>query len=292
MRVRAAPRRARDDGPVRVSTRIERGNAFTPWSKWSRTCAGEAARRSPYDGTPEVRLACANAAPGSDERREHRARRARSHRCGAPASGERWPKIGARSRSENSSTAITTNTSANAPPKATDRGRTARPIASGVAAISTQPFRWWRKAERWKNHGFASWIRKAEPETNRASAVVSRQYGLFSFPRASPSSAAPGEHHHLRPGAVRERVDRRVGVEHHHRPHQHAHPEEEPREEVHAPRPHRPDLLADDRLGQEDQPEQEDPAGEEPVDHLSLRLHRDPPAGRCRRGARSRSPRR
>ena len=127
--------------PSAVITRIEAGNTFTPWSKWSRTSAGETARRWPYDGTPALRLACAQGRPGKGERREHRSREREPHRCGAPASGEMCPKTGARSRSENSSTAITTNTSANAPRKASEPGRTARPIASGVAAISTQPLR-------------------------------------------------------------------------------------------------------------------------------------------------------
>ena len=75
-----------------------------------------------------------------------------------------------------------------------------------------------------------------------------------------------------------------------------ADPERDRRPEVDAPAPHREDLGADDRLGEEDQPEQEKARGEGPVDELSSRSHArsgdrrgGPGRSRARTGDRHRS---
>src|SRR5436309_11794246 len=100
-----------------------------------------------------------------DENR--RRQRLRSHR--APASGDRCPKIGATLRSQKSSAATATIITANPALKTGDRGWTARPRQTAEPASSVHPRAWCRKAEREKNHGFCSWIRKASPETTSAS---------------------------------------------------------------------------------------------------------------------------
>src|SRR5919198_1540188 len=81
--------------------------------------------------------------------------------------------------------------SPNALPAATERGRTTRTTGTTAATTSVQPIRWWRNAERWKNHEFCSWIRNEAPETSKASVLVSRHQGLEIFPRTSASSTAP-----------------------------------------------------------------------------------------------------
>ena len=60
-----------------------------------------------------------------------------------------------------------------------------------------------------------------------------------------------GEHQDLGPRAVREHVQRRVGEEDHHRPHQQAEREGEAGPQVGAPGAALPDLGADDRLGEQ-----------------------------------------
>ena len=82
-----------------------------------------------------------------------------------------------------------------------------------------------------------------------------------------------GEHRHLGPRGVREHVERRVREEDRDRPEQDAEPEGDRRPQVQAPAAHREDLGADDRLRQQDQPEQEKPRRERPVDELSSRSH-------------------
>src|ERR1700742_2068375 len=76
---------------------------------------------------------------------------------------------------------------------------------------------------------------------------------------------------------MRIHVDGRVREERHHGPEQDAHPERETGPQVLAPRPHAPHLLPDDRLGEQAETDEEDPRGEAPVDHLSVRLHLSSP---------------
>ncbi len=95
---------------------------------------------------------------------------------------------------------------------------------------------------------------------------------------------AAREHQHLGPRAVRVHVDRGVGEERHHRPHHDAHPERDPGPQVLPPPSRVPDLAADDRLGQETQAQEEQGAGEQPVDHLCRRFHQ---ASRSARSASS-----
>src|SRR5581483_1391356 len=85
-----------------------------------------------------------------------------------------------------------------------------------------------------------------------------------------------GEHHHLGPGAVRQHVDGRVREEDHHRPHQHPEREEQRGPQVGPPRAQAPDLAADDRLREQEQPEEQEPGREQPVNVLGGRLHYGP----------------
>src|SRR5262249_7786291 len=123
--------------------------------------------------------------------REERDDGEKLHLWGTPASGERCPKMGARSRSQYSITASATKVTAYADPSPTERGRTQR--ASGITApmTSVQPMRWCRNDERWKNQPFCSWTSNAVPETRSASTDVRRHHGLEIFPRTSASSVAP-----------------------------------------------------------------------------------------------------
>ena len=118
---------------------------------------------------------------------------------------------------------------------------------------------WCRNAARANSQPFCSWISSEAPETARASGTARCHARLCSFPRSRPSSAAPGEHHRLRPHAVGDQVDRRVGEEDHHRPHQHPEAEEEARPEVGAPGATAPDLFADDRPREQQQPSSRNP---------------------------------
>src|SRR5262249_35034063 len=63
-----------------------------------------------------------------------------------------------------------------------------------------------------------------------------------------------------------------------HRPHPHAEREQESRPEVDPPLPPPPDRRARDRLGELQQAEEEDAAGEHPVDDLGGRVHSSSPA--------------
>ena len=96
-------------------------------------------------------------------------------------------------------------------------------------------------------------------------------------PVHEPQLGAAGEEQHFGPRAVRVHVDRRVGVEGHHGPHQDAHHEDEARPQVGPPGAHPPDLLPDYRLADEAEPEQQQARREQPVHHFSGRLHPSPP---------------
>ena len=72
-----------------------------------------------------------------DERDECEA----SHRCCCPASGDRWPKIGATSRSEKSWIETTTITAANAAWNAAERGRNASASGASAPTMNVQPIR-------------------------------------------------------------------------------------------------------------------------------------------------------
>src|SRR5438093_1340061 len=126
-----------------------------------------------------------------DERDEYHEQRDASHRCWGPASGERWPKTGARSRSEKSITDSAITETANAVFSTTERGRNTSASGNSAAPTSVQPTRWCRKAERAKNQSFCSWTRNAAPETAMPIGVASLHQRLCSFPFASPSSAPP-----------------------------------------------------------------------------------------------------
>ena len=63
------------------------------------------------------------------------------HRCAGPASGERWPKIGATSRSVNSWIETTTITAANAAWNAAERGRNASASGASAPTMNVQPIR-------------------------------------------------------------------------------------------------------------------------------------------------------
>src|SRR4029079_12001985 len=91
---------------------------------------------------------------GRRERREEQDEREPLHLCGVPASGDRSPKIGARSRSANSATAMTRNTSAKPAFATTQRGRSARASGNTAPSSSSQPRKWCRKDERWNTHWF------------------------------------------------------------------------------------------------------------------------------------------
>ncbi len=82
------------------------------------------------------------------------------------------------------------------------------------------------------------------------------------------------EHGRLRPRRMGEHVDRGAREEHDDRPQQHAEPEREAGPEVGAPAPPLVHLGADDRLGEQEQAEQEEAGAERPVDELSSRRHR------------------
>src|SRR5262249_8808013 len=126
-----------------------------------------------------------------DERHDEADEDDASHRCGGPASGERWPNTGARSRSEKSITDSAITDTANAALRTIERGRKTSASGKSAAPISVQPTRWCRNAERAKNHPFCSCTRNAAPETARPIGVASFHQRLFSFPYARPSSAAP-----------------------------------------------------------------------------------------------------
>src|SRR5437763_9531303 len=66
-----------------------------------------------------------------------------------------------------------------------------RAIGISEAPTSVQQSRWWRNDERWKNHGFCSWISNAAPETKSANVIDRRHHGLEIFPRTRASSVAP-----------------------------------------------------------------------------------------------------
>ena len=105
--------------------------------------------------------------------------------------GERWPKIGAVSRSENSCTETSTTISANPDLSTTELGR--QMSANGNTAIATnvQPSVWCRNAERAKSHEFCSCTRNAVPVTANASGQVSRHHREVSRPRTRASSQPP-----------------------------------------------------------------------------------------------------
>jgi len=67
---------------------------------------------------------------------------AASHRCGTPASCERWPKIGATSRSEKSITATTRIVVAKPVAATSDRGRNACTIGNTAPTRTVQPSAW------------------------------------------------------------------------------------------------------------------------------------------------------
>jgi len=56
---------------------------------------------------------------------------------------------------------------------------------------AVQPSVWWRNAARAKSQPFCSCTSSAAPETASASGSASRHARWCSFPRTSPSSAAP-----------------------------------------------------------------------------------------------------
>ena len=62
-----------------------------------------------------------------------------SHRCGAPANCDRWPKIGATSRSQNSSTASSTKNVANPVAATSERGRNASINGKTAQTSAVQP---------------------------------------------------------------------------------------------------------------------------------------------------------
>src|SRR5207248_11592418 len=81
-----------------------------------------------------------------ERERHHRNKREPSHLCGCPASGDRWPKTGAVSRSEKRNTEVTTNTSARPVRTATEPGLKARASGKAAPITNVQPIAWWRNA--------------------------------------------------------------------------------------------------------------------------------------------------
>ena len=168
-------------------------------------------------------------------RRRHRERRRRS-RGTTSVSSVRRPRERREVAEDRRDVAVgeehhrdPTNTSAKPTAATTERGRkraragrARRRAASSRAGGGGTP-------TRAKNHGFCSWTRNAAPETASPTGAASRHQRFVSLPCASASSAPPIDHQRLRPRAVGDHVDRRVGVEGHHRPHEHADREDERR---------------------------------------------------------------
>src|SRR3954463_2667620 len=71
---------------------------------------------------------------------------------------------------------------------------------------------------------------------------------MLELPARKTEVGATRKHHHLRPGAVRQQVDRRAPGEDRDRPHREPHHEAKAREEVAAPGTPVPDVVADDHL--------------------------------------------
>ena len=233
--------------PTPFSTRTEPGSTVTCWSKCRRITDGPCC---------ELRAERRRRRPQRRVRRRGRRERERdesdereaSHRCCCPASGERWPKTGATSRSEKSCIETTTITAANAACSAAERGRNAS--ASGASAADDE-----RPADQMveerrpreeprvllvhdeRRPGDDERERPRQPPERRGEPAVDE-----------PELRGAGEHQPVGPRAVRVHVDRRVGEERHHRPQQHAEREREPRPEVLPPPAHAPDLAARDRL--------------------------------------------
>ena len=92
------------------------------------------------------------------------------------------------------------------------------------------------------------------------------------LPARETEVRAAGEHHHLRPGEVRDQVNHRPACEHRDGPHRQPHYEAKAREEIAAPSTSVPDIVADDRLRKQTGGEDQEARREHPVDVLGGRF--------------------
>ena len=197
-------------------------------------------RRELLPGIPARRsfsVACAHAAAGTRECRSDEEEGEASHRCGGPASSRevaedrRDVAVGEEHHRERDHDEREARPAT--PPSAAG---SASPSRSSDAPSSVQPSRWWRNAaareeprvllvdeERDARDGDADRRREPPPAA------------FVSFPCASAELGGAHDHQRLRPRAVRDHVDRRVGVERHHGPHEHADREGDAGPEVDAP---------------------------------------------------------
>ena len=98
----------------------------------------------------------------------------------------------------------------------------------------------------------------AVPLTRNASGHVEPPPLRVEPPADERELGAAREHQHLGPRSVRVHVDRRVREQRHHRPEQDTERERDAGPQVRPPRPHPPHLGADDRLGEQAEPDEED----------------------------------
>ena len=147
------------------------------------------------------------------------------------------------------------------------RGRSVWPIGKIAATSNVQPSAWCRNAAREKDQ-------ERQTADRHRGGDGQRPVPALELPADERELGRAGDHRGLGPRRVRDHVQRRVGEEHRHRPEEHAEAERERRPEIRAPRPQPPDIAPDDRLGQQQEPEQQKASGEEPVDDLGARRHR------------------
>ena len=170
------------------------------------------------------------------EREERRRRERPPHGAETrPARSERWPKIGATSRSANSITASAIHVAANPYAQTARRGLNASPIGKTLATTSVQPIRWWRNADRAKSQPFCSWTRNDDAGEEERGGRDERPVGRREPAAHDRELHRAGRRRRLRPERVREQVERREGGEDRDDPEPDAREERERRPEARPP---------------------------------------------------------
>ena len=238
-RRRRVPRRPRGAGVVaaRAVEHLDRRAASTNWSKCSRIDLRRALEPL-LEPRRDARAAsrAPRPPPGTQSASSERREREPPHRCGAPASGERWPKTGATSRSQKSITASAIIDDREAGLQH-DRARPQDERERHERAEHERPA---EQVVQERRAGEEPGVLLVDEERDARDGERDRRRepppAAVQLPVREAELGRAHQHQRLRPRAVREHVDRRVGVEGHHRPHQDAEREREPGPEVDAPR--------------------------------------------------------